>query len=143
MSNTPSKALRVSILVIHSKQLLKETHKQTGIEGEATVIEYLKNSGYQIHACNYRYHGGEIDIIAQRGDIISFVEVKTRKTQYLEHLSAVITPTKQRKIIRTAQHYLLRHQHTAVVLRFDVALVEYKNSITTISYFPNAFSASE
>ena len=46
--------------------------------GESAVCRYLMQQGYTIRKRNYRIRGGEIDIIAQKGEILAFVEVKTR-----------------------------------------------------------------
>lgn len=55
------------------------TKSEKGKLGESKVCEYLAERGYTISARNYRIKGGEIDIIAENGDYIAFVEVKTRK----------------------------------------------------------------
>ncbi len=80
---------------------------------------------------------GEIDIIAQKQELLVFVEVKTRTTQHFP-LSELITRSKQRKIIRTAKQYLLEFQVVDKVCRFDVALVTMGQN-PSITYLPHAF----
>ena len=58
-------------------------NSETGKLGEESVCVYLTERGYRIAARNYRIKGGEIDIIAENGDYIAFVEVKSRKPQSL------------------------------------------------------------
>ncbi len=108
--------------------------KQLGIAGEQQIQTYLKNEGFSIRACNYRQSFGEVDIIAQKKDLLVFVEVKARSNAQFD-LSEVITRSKQRKIILCAHHYISTHELYDVDARFDVALLDG----TTITYIPNAF----
>lgn len=108
--------------------------KLLGNAGETSVIHILEKKGFRILARNYTIRAGEIDIIATKDNLIVFVEVKTR-THITFALSQVITPSKQRKIIVTAKHFLLSNSSYDKVCRFDVALVEGQN----IQYIPNAF----
>lgn len=111
--------------------------RSTGNKGEVAVVEWLVKKGYHILAQNFTARQGEIDIIAQKENIVVFVEVKTRKNQYFP-LSQVITPSKQRKIISTAKLYLQKQQFFDQVFRFDVALVT-EGEQYQIEYLPNAF----
>jgi putative endonuclease len=108
-----------------------------GGRGETKVVDYLVHEGFAIIERNYQIRGGEIDIIAQKKELLIFVEVKTRATPTAA-LSEVITRSKQKKIIFTAKHFLVTHQYHNHVYRFDIALVE--GSGLTINYIPNAFS---
>lgn len=117
--------------------------KHIGNEGESLVIDYLKKHGFSIMACNYRTRQGEIDIIAQKGSLITFVEVKRRLKSYF-NLSEVITPSKQRKIIQTAATYRAEKRLFGdFIFRFDVALVEQYGSEKTITYISDAFRIPE
>lgn len=58
---------------------MKRTTTEMGRRGETAVCSYLMERGYKILTRNYRIRGGEIDIIAQKEEILAFVEVKTRK----------------------------------------------------------------
>jgi len=111
---------------------------QRGDQGEERVASFLKSEGFDIVARNYRRPYGEIDVIAQCGELLIFVEVKTR-AQELFDLSEVITPTKQRKIIAAAKAFITEHQCDDKVCRFDVALLEDSND-GKMSYIPNAFN---
>ncbi len=70
-------------------------------------------------AQNYRWRGGEIDLIARDGDCLVFVEVKTRRSHQYGAPEESITSAKQAQIVRTARHYLARHP-TDLDVRFDV-----------------------
>lgn len=108
-----------------------------GAAGETKVVNYLVQDGFVIIERNYHVRGGEIDIIAQKKELLIFVEVKTRATPTYA-LSEVITRSKQKKIIFTAKHFLVTHQYKNHVYRFDIALVEGTDLL--ITYIPNAFS---
>lgn len=109
-----------------------------GSQGEEYVMSFLERAGYRIRARNYRTPRGEIDIIAERGEVIAFVEVKTRYTEPFE-LSTVITPTKQRRIISAARTYCSAQQISDRSLRFDVAVVILDRD-TPLTYYENAFT---
>lgn len=112
---------------------------QLGKKGEGLVADYLKKQGYVIKAMNYSQRLGEIDIIAQKNEIMAFVEVKTRNNFYF-NVSEVIVPAKQRKIIQTARHYIAENNIYDVVIRFDAALLEMRSDDIAITYIPNAFT---
>ncbi|MDI6591918.1 MAG: YraN family protein, partial [Patescibacteria group bacterium] len=92
--------------------------KQLGTFGEKIAENYLRKKGYQILDKNYsfripkNFQKGEIDIIAKKSDIISFIEVKTLKTS--RDWSSAISPeekvnfSKQRKLIKTAESWLMK-----------------------------------
>jgi len=115
----------------------KPQAKVTGKKGEEAVCAWLLNEGFTIRTCNFAVREGEIDIIAHKGNVLAFIEVKTRYNNYFP-LSEVITLSKQRKIIHTAKRYLLASSDIDKVLRFDVALVTM-GSTPTITYIPHAF----
>ncbi len=114
---------------------------ELGKKGEECVATYLQQHGYTIVAFNYRLRCGEIDIIAQAGEVVAFVEVKMRRTDYF-NLSEVVLKSKQRKIIATAKRFAFTHPQLTEdkVLRFDIALVQENNASMHVNYFPNAFT---
>lgn len=113
-----------------------------GKKGERLVAQYLKTQGYTICEMNYSSKTGEIDIIAERGDVRIFVEVKLRSTRYFA-TSQVVTSSKQRKIILTARWYNSLHQSAKDwIYRFDIALLDpCDQDDYEITYIPNAFIA--
>ena len=90
--------------------------KTLGDLGEKIALNYLKDKGYQVLDKNYSSkivsgpQKGEIDIVAKRKDVISFVEVKTLKdsTPFLPERK--VNYLKQRKIIKTAKSWLMRNK---------------------------------
>ena len=88
--------------------------KQLGVLGEKIAEKFLKRKGYQILDKNYSNRfvsgpqRGEIDIITKKGDIISFIEVKTLTGNHQTFLPEdKVNFSKQRKIIKTAQSWLM------------------------------------
>jgi putative endonuclease len=94
-----------------------------GQEGEQFALAFLRQQGYTIITTNYRTKVGEIDVIAKDGDTIVFIEVKTREEDGWDAFEAV-HPSKQRKIFRVAEQYLVEtFGRVDVQARFDVLAV--------------------
>ena len=91
----------------------------SGKAGEHAASKYLKKNGYKILERNFRKTYGEIDIIAQKGENIAFVEVKTRKSSSYGTPAEFVTVSKQKKIIKTAYTYIQEHQLDAE-FTFDI-----------------------
>jgi len=98
----------------HGKQ-----NRNRGIQGEHQALEFLRTQGYQIVDVNFRWRGGEIDIIARDQNTLVFIEVKARHNTKYGAPEESVTPAKQQKIIQTAQKYLKEHP-TDLNIRFDV-----------------------
>lgn len=116
--------------------------RKAGNIGEDAVCGFLVRHGYEIIKRNFTVRGGEIDIIAEKADIIAFVEVKTRTVGSMTSAEEAVDLRKQRLIITTAQAYL---QNAAQPLqcRFDVAVVETEGGkVKKLRYYVNAFDAS-
>ncbi len=94
-------------------------HNDVGRQGEQAAAKWLKKQGYRLITANYRCRYGEIDIIAQDGDTLVFVEVKTRAAGGLAAGREAVTRSKQAKLRATAQLYLQRLPD-ATPARFDV-----------------------
>lgn len=93
-------------------------HKGHFYEGKA--LQYLQQRGLRLVAQNYTARCGEIDLILKDGDTIVFVEVRFRR--HASHGGAVASVDfrKQKKLIKTAQHYLQRYALDTAPCRFDV-----------------------
>lgn len=115
-----------------------DTRRETGQQGEAQVVKWLEHNSYEIMQRNYQVRAGEIDIIARKQEVVAFVEVKYRSDHYFS-LSEVITPTKQKRVMRAAHFFIAQHPNLYCSYRFDVALVEPEHGIT---YIENAFGES-
>ena len=111
-----------------------------GMQGEALVARYLRERGYQLAAHGYRSRYGEIDLIAWDGDVLCFVEVKTRTNLDMALPRGYVTPQKQNKLRKTARMYLAEKRLDCPA-RFDVAEVYAEHSFdeARIEYLENAF----
>lgn len=80
-----------------------------GREGEDRACSQLTAVGYEVVARNFRAATGEIDVIARRGDVIHFVEVKRWDAIPFEELGESITARKKARIFGASRAFL--HQH--------------------------------
>ncbi len=94
-----------------------------GRKGEDLAAAFLQRQGYGILARNYRRRYGEIDIVAEEGDTLVFVEVKTRKSNRFGSAWEAVTRAKQRQISLVALDYITRHRLQKRNVRFDVVAV--------------------
>lgn len=98
--------------------------RQAGTRGELLAAEYLKGQGYRVLEHNFRCRTGEIDLIAEEGEYLCFVEVKYRAGTMCGLPTDAVTRQKQNKILRTAEYYLLTHGYAMdTSCRFDVVAV--------------------
>ncbi|MDH5399641.1 MAG: YraN family protein [Cyclobacteriaceae bacterium] len=114
-------------------------HLDTGIYGESMASEYLIKRGYVIKARNYRFGRAEIDIIAEKDNILSFVEVKTRSDNSFGYPETFVSERKADKIREGAESYLEQNNWPGHI-RFDIIAVEIIADRTPlISHFMDAF----
>lgn len=111
---------------------------ELGKTGEALAASFLQKNGYAILATNYRTKGGEVDVIASKGEVIAFVEVKTRKTAYFP-IAQVVTQPKQKRIASAAFDYVKNQAIRDHVLRFDIVTIQKNDTMHTLQHIPNAF----
>ena len=93
--------------------------KGSGRWGEERAARYLKLRGWRIEETNYACRYGEIDLIASRGGVLAFVEVKTRKDDSHGAAREFVTASKQQRLRATASLYLAEHESDRQP-RFDV-----------------------
>jgi putative endonuclease len=98
--------------------------RHVGIEGEVVARRFLEGLGFRILEGNFASPLGEIDLIAQEGDVLVFVEVKTRRSTRFGTPAEAVHPRKQRQIVRVAEAYM-RERRLKVPCRVDVVAVEF------------------
>ncbi|MYB95221.1 YraN family protein [Candidatus Poribacteria bacterium] len=91
--------------------------------GESLAVAHLKARGYDILERNYRALRGEIDLIAQDGEFIVFVEVKTRRSLKFGLPQTAVTTQKQQQISKVALAYLQAKNLFDTPCRFDVIAI--------------------
>ena len=95
-----------------------------GKSGEDLAAAELERLGYAVLARRYRTNHGEIDIIAQDGDTLVFVEVKSRTSADCGTAAEAVTRDKQRRLASMAADYLARNNLSDVPCRFDVIAID-------------------
>jgi putative endonuclease len=91
---------------------------------------------------NFRTKGGEIDIVAREGDVVVFVEVRSREDAVFGTPEESVTPAKRRRIVAAARRYLLSVPPSSWrEARFDVIAVQGSGGATVLRYYPAAFDA--
>lgn len=117
--------------------------KLFGQAGESAAEEYLRRKGYRILARNLRSSLGELDLVAEDGQVLVFVEVKARRTDAFGGAIYAVHHRKQEKLIQLAAQYLARHHIKDRLCRFDVVLLQGPNAIAPyIEHIQNAFEVS-
>lgn len=98
-------------------------HLALGARGEDLAERYLKRAGYRILARNYRCRYGEIDLIAEEGGSLVFIEVKTRSGPGFGHPLEAVDRHKRGQLSRAARRYLEEAEADERICRFDVVAV--------------------
>ncbi len=108
-------------------------HLELGRRGEQLAVDYLKKKGYRIVAMNFitrlgrsitgRHLTGEIDIIAYDGEMLCFIEVKTRSNEIFATAEQAVDRRKQRQIARAARRYRQLFDLINESYRFDVVAI--------------------
>lgn len=118
------------------------TRKGLGDRGEEAAYGFLCRLGWHIIERNYRCRMGEIDIVARDGDVLVFVEVRSRSGLRLGLPEESVGFTKQKKLRLLAQQYLLaRPRFTNHPCRFDVlaVMLNEQGEAKSIKHIKNAF----
>jgi putative endonuclease len=110
-----------------------------GKAGEDLAAGYLEQQGLKIIERNYRFERGEIDLIAEEGDELVFVEVKARRSAAFGSPEEAVTEEKQEQVHTVAEGYLFEHDIDNRPCRFDVVAIEFRNNKVDIRHIRNAF----
>ncbi len=111
-----------------------------GLQGESAAARMLERGGLTIVERRYRTSRGEIDLIATRGLLVVFVEVKTRRGSRYGRPAEAVTSVKRRRMAQTAQHYLYRRGWLERPCRFDVIeVVVERDEVGSVHHIPDAF----
>jgi putative endonuclease len=111
-----------------------------GQHAESEAERYLRWKGYRILARNVRSSGGEIDLVAQDGPVLVFIEVKARRTSAFGGAVYAVHERKRTRLVRLAAQYLARHRLRQPACRFDVVLLQDgEHEGRQIQHIENAF----
>ncbi len=115
--------------------------KRIGEEGEEIAAKYLEDKGYKILERNFRCKIGEIDIIAKGGDILVFIEVKSKTGLGYGSPEDMVDRRKQKKVKRVAEFYMREKEIPSQDLdwRIDILAIEFEGGrIRNIELIKNA-----
>ena len=120
-----------------------DPRRSFGQKGEAAAEQYLRHKGYRIVARNLRSPLGELDLVAEDGRVLVFVEVKARRTGAFGGAIHAVHQRKREKLIQLAAQYLARHHIKDRPCRFDVVLLQGTDAVAPdIDHIQNAFEVS-
>lgn len=117
--------------------------KEKGREGERLAARFLEKQGFRIRDRNYRNRLGEIDIVAEDGDVLVFVEVRALKASSGHTPEETIHWKKQQRLTRTALAYIQQKGLESLPARFDVIAVALSGNRPSLRHIPNAFEMWE
>lgn len=119
-----------------------EARRAQGDEAEERACRHLVRSGFTIVERNFRTRGGEIDIVARKGDALVFVEVRSREVTDFGTPEESVTPAKRRRIVAAARRYLSKVSPSSWrEARFDVIAIEGSGDAAVLRHYPAAFDA--
>ena len=110
-----------------------------GWDGELLAAEWLIDRGWHIEAHRFRMGRHDLDLVARRGDIVAFVEVKTRRSNRCGSGMEAIGARKRRVIERLAWGWILKHGRAGDQYRFDVAALDGFGPCARVSYLEDAW----
>lgn len=112
--------------------------KKIGDRGEEEAVQFLLASGYKVLERNWRWKKTEVDIIAQSGEILVFIEVKLRKNEKFGYPEEFVTAAQQERIELAAEEYCEIMQWNGDV-RFDIISILESHYPNHLDHFEDAF----
>jgi putative endonuclease len=113
-------------------------HYQLGKDGEEIAAQHLLKNGYDILHRNWRFGKFEIDIVAQKGNTLSIVEVKTRTGDYFGEPEEGVTKAKEKFLATAADHYI-QSKNLDVEVRYDIISIVFFNGKHELKMIEDAF----
>ncbi len=116
-------------------------HNDLGKKGEELAKGYLFENEYIIRDINWRFKKNELDIIAEKNNLLVVVEVKTRTNTYFENPKEAVTKSKQKYIVKATEAYIME-KDIKFETRFDIISVLIENNKVNIEHIMDAFQPS-
>ena len=110
-----------------------------GPEGEDAAAALLRRLRFRIVDRNWRCSEGEIDLVAVRGSLVVFCEVKARRTRHFGEPSEAVGVRKQLRLRRLAGRWLQQHRSRYARVRFDVVSIVVGEHNVEVLHIANAF----
>ncbi len=116
--------------------------RERGLWAEQLALQHLCDRGLRPHSRNYRWRGGEIDLIMLADETVVFVEVRYRSRLEYGDGAQSVTGYKRRRIANTARYFLQQHPRLLDrPCRFDVVSISGHSEKHAVQWIPNAFDA--
>ncbi len=113
-------------------------HNELGKKGEQLAVDFLLKNSYEILERNYRFDKAEVDIIAQKDDILAIVEVKTRSSIDFGNPQDFVKPKQIKNLVKAVDEYVTEND-LDVEVRFDIIAIVKENKDYKIEHLENAF----
>lgn len=113
-------------------------HNQLGKKGEQLAVDFLLKHNYDILERNYRFDKAEVDIIAQKSDVLAIIEVKTRSTTDFGNPEDFVKPKQIKNLVKAVDEYVIVND-LDVEVRFDIIAIVKENSTFNIEHLKDAF----
>ena len=113
-------------------------HNKLGDLGEELAVEHLVKNGYDILERNYTYQKAEVDIIAQKGDTLVVVEVKTRSTADFGNPQDFLKPKQIKRLVMAVDAYI-NENDLDVEVRFDIIAIVIEGKTIDLKHLEDAF----
>lgn len=115
--------------------------RRAGDAAESAAAAFLEARGMRVRERNFHCREGEIDIVAEHGDVLCFVEVRMRSTDAWGDPALTVSRGKQRRVVKAALRYLFRNRLSGRAVRFDVVSVVGRGPAASLEHIPDAFDA--
>lgn len=113
-------------------------HNELGKLGEEMAADYLRKNGYAILQTNWVFQKAEIDIIAQKGDVLAIVEVKTRSTVDFGLPQDFVKPKKIGLLVKAVNEYIIQNDLDTEA-RFDIISIYKDKGEYVVEHLEDAF----
>lgn len=113
-------------------------HNELGKKGEQLAVDFLLKNDYNIIERNYRFDKSEVDIIAQKKDILAIIEVKTRSTTDFGNPEDFVKPKQIQRLVKAVDEYVTVN-NLNVEVRFDIIAIVKEGKGFNIEHLENAF----
>ena len=113
-------------------------HNELGKLGEELAVDFLQQNGYEILETNWIFQKAEIDIIAQKENILVIVEVKTRSSIDFGLPQDFVKPKKIQLLVKAVNEYVIQNDLT-VDVRFDIIAIHKEGNQLNIEHLEDAF----
>ncbi|WP_027138209.1 YraN family protein [Gaetbulibacter saemankumensis] len=114
------------------------SHNELGKKGEQLAVDFLINKGYVIIERNYRFDKAEVDIIAQKAEILAIIEVKTRSSTDFGNPQDFVKPKQIQRLVKAVDEYITVNQLN-VEVRFDIIAIIKLQGDFKLDHLENAF----